>query len=146
LIALTIGCAAACAVLVIAEWLGARNLRVGAKLLASAAFVAAGAVATAGEVVDPLRASYAHAIFAGLALGAIGDACLLGRGKRWFLAGLVAFLFGHLAYVLGIAMIAPAGRWPGDAGLIALVPVVAAAAVLASLWPHLGVLRGPVIA
>jgi uncharacterized membrane protein YhhN len=81
----------------------------------------------------------------GLVLGAIGDACLLAAGKRWFLAGLVAFLLGHLAYVAGIAMIEPAARWPGDAGWLVALPVAAAGVVLAQLWPRLGSMRLPVI-
>jgi uncharacterized membrane protein YhhN len=34
----------------------------------------------------------------GAAFGVIGDAALLGTGRRWFLTGLVAFAVGHMAY------------------------------------------------
>jgi uncharacterized membrane protein YhhN len=88
---------------------------------------------------------YGHAIATGLVLGAIGDACLLGADKRWFLAGLVAFLLGHLAYVAGIAMIEPAGWWLDHAGWLTLLPIGLAGLVLASLWPRLGAMRVPVI-
>jgi uncharacterized membrane protein YhhN len=148
-IALTFSCALACAVLVVAEWRGPARLRIAAKLAASAAFVATGALALElgrhGETgADHVQLG--HAIVTGLVLGAIGDACLLARGKRWFLAGLVAFLLGHLAYVAGIAMLEPAERWPGDAGWLAAVPASAGLAMLAVLWPRLGSLRLPVIA
>jgi uncharacterized membrane protein YhhN len=143
-IELTIGCAVACAVLVIAEWRGKPTLRIAAKLAASAVFVAVGACAF--ESVHPDRVPFAGAILVGLVLGAVGDACLLGAGKRWFLAGLVAFLLGHLAYVAGIARIEPVGRWRGDAGWLALVPIGVGLAALARLWPRLGALWPAVIA
>jgi len=148
-IALTIGCALACAVLVVAEWRGLATLRIAGKLVASAAFVALGIAAfRAGRhgAYDAGRVQFSHAIVTGLVLGAIGDACLLGAGKRWFLAGLVAFLCGHLAYVAGIAMIEPAELWRGDAGWLAAVPVAVGLAALGLLWPRLGSLRLAVIA
>ena len=149
MIALTIGCALACAMLVVAEWRGLARLRIAAKLVGSAAFVAAGALALAlgrGGEIGAGHMQLGRAIVTGLVLGALGDACLLARGRRWFLAGLVAFLLGHLAYVAGIAMVEPAERWAGDAGWLAAVPAGAGLAVLAVLWPRLGSLRVPVIA
>jgi uncharacterized membrane protein YhhN len=148
-IALTIGCAIACAVLVVAEWRGLATVRIVAKPAASAAFVAVGV--RAWQLAGPTaggagRAAFGQAIVAGLVLGAIGDVCLLGAAKRWFLAGLIAFLFGHLAYVAGIVMIEPVGRWGGDAGWLAAVPIGVGGAALALLWPRLGALRPAVIA
>jgi len=147
-IALTVACAVACAILVYAEYRGARRLRIAAKLAASLAFVGVGTqaleVGRHGDF-DAGHVLYARAIFTGLVLGAIGDACLLGRAKRWFLAGLVAFLCGHLAYVAGIAIVEPAVLWSRDAGWLVALPVVAAGAVLASLWPRLGAMRVPVV-
>jgi uncharacterized membrane protein YhhN len=148
MIALTIACAVLCAALVGFEAHGSRAGRIAAKVAASLAFVAVGALALEVGRHGDGRADhvpYAHAIFAGLVLGAIGDACLLGTGKRWFLGGLVAFLLGHLCYVAGIAMVEPAARWPADAGWLAALPIGAAALVLASLWPRLGAMRLPVI-
>lgn len=145
MIALTIGSALACALLVAAEWRGMAALRIAAKLAASAMFVAVGVQALgAGHGIRHAR--FVEAMFAGLVLGAIGDACLLAADKRWFLAGLGVFLLGHLAYVAGIAMIEPAALWPGDAGWLAVAPVGAGLAALAMLWPRLGSLRLPVIA
>lgn len=146
MIALTILSAAACVVLVIAERRAAHRLRAVAKLVASAAFVALGLRAyqlRAG--LDPDVLQLGHAIVTGLILGAIGDACLLASGKRWFLVGLVAFLLGHLCYVAGIAMVEPAERWVADAGwLLALVPVGIGVGVAAHLWPRLGAMKLPV--
>ena len=77
----------------------------------------------------------------GLALGVVGDIALL--GKRGFLAGLVAFLLGHLHYVLAFATVAPLASWPTP---LALVPVGVGLGALRWLWPHVGALRIPVIA
>jgi uncharacterized membrane protein YhhN len=140
MIGLAVVSAAACLVLVGAEYLHLGRVRVIAKLTASAAFVAVGALAAGGR-----RGDVDRLILAGLALGALGDACLLGGG-RWFLAGLVAFLAGHLAYVAGMAEITPAGHWLAAAGAWAAIPAALGAIVLAWLWPRLGRMRGPVIA
>jgi uncharacterized membrane protein YhhN len=137
--AATAACAIACGVLVAAEARGAMKLRAAAKLTASAAFLVVGA-SIAGD--DP----FGRWILAGLGCGAIGDLCLLGRGRRWFLAGLIAFLAGHLAYVAGLALLVPAGRWPGATGAYAALPIAVGAVALARLWPRLGALRGPVSA
>ena len=148
MIALTIGCAIACAVLVVAEWRGLASVRIAAKLVASAAFVGLGVRAfqlAAPGAGTAGRAQFTHAIVTGLVLGAIGDACLLGAARRWFVAGLIAFLCGHLAYVAGIAMIEPAARWGGDAGWLAAVPIGVGGAALALLWPRLGSLRLAVV-
>lgn len=139
---LIVACTAACLVLVGAEYLRRKRVRVLAKLTASAAFVAVGVLA-AGHAG---RGDVGRLILAGLALGALGDACLLVDDQRWFLAGLAAFLAGHVAYVIGMAAIAPAATWLGAAGAWAAVPAATGAIVLAWLWPRLGSLRGPVIA
>jgi len=146
MIALAIGCAIACGGLVVAEWRGLRGLRAAAKPAASAAFVGVGLLALATGDHGAAAAGYGHAIFAGLVLGAIGDVCLLRRDRAWFLAGLVAFLLGHLAYVAAIARLAPAGDWLVQAGWPAAAPVAAGGAVLWALWPRLGSLRVAVVA
>jgi uncharacterized membrane protein YhhN len=137
-LAATIGCAIACAALVAAEWRGAAAARAIAKLAASAAFLVVAASVDAGR-------AHGGWTLAGLALGAAGDAFLLGRGHRMFLGGLIAFLLGHLAYVAGLAALVPPARWPGAAGAYAALPIAAGLAALARLWPRLGRLRGPVI-
>jgi uncharacterized membrane protein YhhN len=136
---LTVACLVACGVLVYAEYRAIPRLRVLAKCLASAAFVAIGLPAS-----DP--SCFAQWMFAGLVLGAIGDVALLRPGKRAFLAGLGAFLLGHLAYVIGIAQLESPVRWFADAGWLAALPIAGGLVVLAVLWRRLGALRLPVIA
>lgn len=117
----TIVCALACLVLVWAER-SHHRARFVAKPIASLAFIAAGIGA------PPL-------VMAGLVLGAVGDVALL--FEAGFLAGLAAFLLGHLAYAAAFPPIVP--LWivpPGIGGVLAL----------AWLWPHLGAMKLPVIA
>ncbi len=137
--AATAACAIACAVLVAAERRGPAELRVGAKLAASAAFLVVGASVAGAH-------PFARWMLVGLGFGAIGDVLLLGRGSRAFLAGLVAFLLGHLAYIAGAAALVPVGEWPDAAGAYAALPLAAGGAALAWMWPRLGALRVPVIA
>lgn len=89
------------------------------------------------------RDAYDGWIIAGLALSAVGDVALIPAARRWFLAGLVAFLLGHVAYLLAFATRIP--PWT-------LHPAAAAAIVATSLgaWlylrPHVGAMRWPVLA
>lgn len=82
-----------------------------------------------------------------LALCALGDFLLAYDGENAFLAGLVAFLLGHLAYVVlfwrvggGEAAICAFGY-----GVVALV-ALGVIWMSAKLWPHTGPMRWPVIA
>jgi uncharacterized membrane protein YhhN len=110
-----------------------------AKPIAAAGFVAAawanGALAT----------PYGTWILAGLVLSALGDVLLIPKEEpRAFLAGLVSFLLGHVAYTIAFAV----------RGLdlptvsVALVAVLAVALfALRWLLPHLSQrMRGPVLA
>jgi len=138
-------CALACALLVVAEWRELSRLRIASKLVASAAFVAIGfQAAQLGH--DPAGVAYGQWLLIGLVLGAVGDAALLGRGSRAFLAGLGAFLLGHLAYVAATIGLVPIGAWPTTTGIGVLIPVIAGGTALALLWPRLGSMRMPVIA
>jgi uncharacterized membrane protein YhhN len=128
----TLACAIACALLVLAEWRALRPLRAAAKVTASLAFVAVGFLASTEQPW----------FLAGLVLGLVGDIALLGDGKRAFLAGLGAFLLGHLAYVVAIAQLVPPRLWPGP---LAMLPIACAVGTLAYLWPRLGTMRIPVI-
>lgn len=83
-----------------------------------------------------------------LALGALGDVFLSRDGERNFMAGLGAFLFGHLCYLV---LLAQAG---GGVDLVLQEPwrVVAGVGLLGStilimrrLLPHLGALRAAVL-
>jgi uncharacterized membrane protein YhhN len=136
-LALALGCAVGCALVLACEARGARRLVRGlCKGGASACFVVLGVRLWTGD-------AYGTWILAGLALGAVGDVLLVGEGKAAFAAGLGAFLLGHLAYVAGIATLVPVGAWPSP---LAALPAIAGAVALAWLWPHLGSLRVPVIA
>ena len=135
--ALTILCLLFLGALLWAERSENRRLRYICKPAASLAFVGIGLVGyQAGQ-------AYAGWILAGLFLGAAGDVALMFPSSRSFLLGLVSFLLGHIAYVVAFACLVPLSEWPGA---LAIVPVVAAIAVLGYLWPHLGSMRGPVIA
>lgn len=142
----TLGCLIAVGVLLFAEYAQSRlpstfpRLRIGAKLVASAAFVAVAAT-TLGKDVDGDRASFDRWILVGLALGAVGDAALLGRGKRAFVWGLGAFLAGHVAYLIAIWLVVDPRYWLALAGWIGLAPIVAASYAHEWLKPHLGPLR-----
>ncbi|KAB2881850.1 MAG: lysoplasmalogenase, partial [Kofleriaceae bacterium] len=81
-----------------------------------------------------------------LVLGAIGDVLLMFESQRAFLGGLVAFLLGHLAYVVAFARTVPPARWiEGGMLVVVAATLVAAAIVLRWLWPRLGAMRIPVI-
>jgi uncharacterized membrane protein YhhN len=136
MIAATIQCVYACALLLFAEVRGLVRLRIVTKTVASFDFVAVGLIAHDGS-------AYAQWIVVGLVLGAVGDVCFLGAGRRWFTIGLVAFLFGHLAYVVAIAQIVAPGHW---LTWQAALPIAAAVLVLLRLRPHLGRMTIPVIA
>lgn len=139
-------CLVALVALVIAEVRRDRGGRFRAKPVASLGFVAVPLVtgALAGNGLD---AEVARWVFAGLVLGAIGDVLLMFEAERAFLGGLVAFLLGHLAYVVAFARIIPPKRWIEGGGMIAVIvaTLVAAAIVLRWLWPRLGSMRIPVI-
>lgn len=80
----------------------------------------------------------------GFALCLCGDVLLASSRRLFFTLGLGAFLLGHVAYAAAFISIAEA---PGLVTLgAALGCAVMIAVVLRWLWPHLGRLRGPVIA
>ncbi len=141
----TAACLAALALLVAAEVRRDRAARMRWKPLASIAFVAIPLV-TGALGGDGRGAEVARWIAAGLVLGAVGDVLLMFEAERAFLGGLVAFLLGHLAYVVAFARLVPPGRWI-EGGMIAVViaTALAAAIVLRWLWPRLGAMRVPVI-
>lgn len=74
-----------------------------------------------------LESAYGRSILLGLTLCAAGDVLLLPKGRnRWFLAGMGAFLLGHLAYAAAFAIL-PLNRL---GGLLALGAMGATAAVV----------------
>lgn len=92
----------------------------------------------------------------GLALSWVGDVALLGSGRGPFLAGLSAFLLGHVAYVIAFALRPVADGWvgggdggaiPGLAIVTLLVVLVLGVVVARWLLPSVGAgLRVPVVA
>lgn len=91
--------------LVGAEWVGSRRQLFMAKPLASLGFLLVPLLA--GRAGHPGTAW----LIGGLALGAIGDVVLMFDSSAMFTVGLIAFLFGHAAYVVGFsagALAAPA--------------------------------------
>lgn len=89
-------------------------------------------------------------VVAGLALSLGGDVALLGTSKRAFMAGLILFLLGHLAYIAGFVT---AVVWASAGSGPPLVPMIVAAVLvgistgllLRRLWPGAGELRIPVL-
>ena len=82
---------------------------------------------------------------AALALCALGDACLAHDGDSAFLAGLTAFLVGHLAYAAVFGLALEPGMTDGAAFMaLAVLTVLSVAAVYGWLWPALGAMRLPV--
>lgn len=145
-VAATVVCVLAVVALVIAERLASVPGRDRWKPLASAAFLAVPILggALGDRAVDPVVARW---IVAGLCLGAIGDLALMVEDERGFLGGLVAFLLGHVAYVMAFAYVVPLGDWFGGPMPFVTIAVVAIAAIILRwLWRFLGSLRYPVIA
>jgi uncharacterized membrane protein YhhN len=139
------GFAAACALtavalaaLLSAEWRGSRAGVWAAKPLASLGFLWAAWAAGA------LDHAYGRWVFGALVLSFWGDVLLIPTARASFLAGLVSFLLGHLAYAAAFAV--RGVSWGGvAAGAVAVVP--AAAIALGWLRPHVeGAMRGPVVA
>lgn len=127
------------AALLAAAW--RRDDRVGwvAKPLASTGFLA---VALASGA---LGSDYGHAVLVALVLCWIGDVLLIPKHARGaFLAGLVSFLLGHVAFVAAFGM----RSFAWEAAAAAAVLVLPAAA-LAWRWlaPHVSAaMRAPVVA
>ncbi len=115
----------AAVVLVTARLAGQHTIAAAAKMTASTGFLW-----TAYLVAPNSASSYGLAVAVGLMLGWFGDLFLIPRNSnRMFLAGLVSFLGGHVAYIvaiglhgfspriaaLGLGILAPAGllfyRW-----------------------------------
>lgn len=111
------------------------------KIAAASSFVAA------ALVLDATASAYGSAILAGLTLSWLGDVLLIPRRGPYFLFGLVAFLLGHLAYLVAFAL---RGLDPLATSLAALGALAVAAPVLRWLLPHVAAtkpkLRAPVIA
>jgi uncharacterized membrane protein YhhN len=88
-------CISAVVCLLVAEWAGSRIAKIAAKMSAATAFLAMALACGA------LESTYGQILLGGLVLCWIGDACLLSPGQSTgFLAGIGAFLLGHLVYAI----------------------------------------------
>ena len=130
-------CAIGLAVCLLGERRGRVMERGVGKLVASLSFVGAGL--SAGL---PDREG-GGAMLTALLLSLAGDLMLLSSDKRWFLAGLLAFLGTHVAFAVFFAQLglAPGGVAAGLAAMGALLAVV-----WPRLGPHTGRLKVPVMA
>lgn len=103
-----VGCAVE-AVFIILEQKRKMTVAVAAKALASLLFVLLGVLCLCAAK----DTAYAAIIIIGLAFGAVGDICLNlrhlvgSRGKAVFMAGIAAFLIGHLFYLFALISRAP---------------------------------------
>ncbi len=98
----------------------------------------------AGVYAGALGTTWGAVLFAGLVLAACGDVLLIPKDRRAFLAGLVSFLLGHVAYAVAFGVRGLDWRWLGAAAFICAAVAIP---VLRWLWPHVeGPMRGPVAA
>lgn len=131
-------CTIATAWLIFAEYTGNDRLRAASKFVASGAFLAIG--------LPAFGASPFHTWMAiGMIFGAIGDIALLGRSSRAFLLGLVAFLIGHVGYIVACAQIEAPTYWVVYGGRFGMIAIAGALFALRWLWPHLGSFKIPVV-
>ncbi len=86
------------AVMLVAEWKGHRPARATAKPIASAGFI--GVALACGATATP----WGIALLVALILSWWGDVLLLWRNHAGFLAGLVAFLLGHVGFVVAFVL------------------------------------------
>lgn len=85
--------------------------------------------------------SYYYWVLAGLVCGLIGDVCLALKENKAFRAGLVAFLLGHILYVVAFVGLTRSPDW-----LTFVHPLIAAVSLTVFWWlrPHLGAMVIPV--
>ncbi len=121
--------------LLFGEWKGLPGVRALGKPFASLGFI----VAAIG--FGALESRYGNIILFGLILGAIGDLCLLGKAKKFFIAGLVSFLFGHVAYVVAFSSLAISVP---ETLIAAAVMTAVMAAIARWVFPHAPDMRVPI--
>jgi uncharacterized membrane protein YhhN len=120
--------------LLISERLENPRARIGWKTFTSACFIVC-------AVRQGITGSYDVLVLAGLVFGFLGDVLLALRGQKTFLAGMIAFAFGHALYAVAFVTLGASEPFPRAS--IALIGLVSCG-VLAWLWPHLGKMRVPV--
>jgi uncharacterized membrane protein YhhN len=121
--------------LLFGEWKDRPAVRAVSKPFASLGFI----VAAIG--FGALESRYGNIVLIGLILGAVGDVCLLGKAKKFFITGLVSFLLGHVAYVVAFSFLP-----------ISVTQTLVAAAVMSAVmvalarwvFPHAPDMRVPI--
>jgi len=84
---------------------------------------------------------YFRYVLAGLVLGLVGDVCLAIPGQTTFKAGLVAFLLGHILYIVAFAGLARRSDW---ISAVYLLVIAVSGCVYWWLLPYLGKMLVPV--
>ncbi|MFT6400350.1 MAG: putative membrane protein YhhN [Bradymonadia bacterium] len=120
-----------------AAFSGRTELQRFCKPLASAGFLVAAIGAGA------FSTTFGTVIFVGLVFCLIGDVLLMWKEKGPFMAGIFAFLLGHVAYLLAFVMRGQNGL-TAVLALIAILPI--AVFILRWLWEGISELKIPVIA
>lgn len=123
------------AVLLYGEWQNIPALRAAGKPFASLGFL----VAAVG--FGAFDSTYGAVVFAGLVLGALGDVFLLGRARHFFIAGLVSFLLGHVAYVVAFSAL---GLSMAAASIAAIVMAALMLVIGRWVFPHAPDMRIPI--
>jgi uncharacterized membrane protein YhhN len=84
---------------------------------------------------------YSFSIIVGLAFCLIGDVCLAWPGEKAFRAGLVAFLLGHIFYIIAFSMLIGLSAWAVPTAILFWL-----SSLSAFLWlrPHLRAMLVPV--
>jgi uncharacterized membrane protein YhhN len=136
ILVLLVAAAALVALLWFGEHAGNPRAKWAFKPVASAMFIVA-------AVMQGPQLRYDWLILAGLVLSAAGDLALIPRERRWFLAGLVAFLLAHVAYTLAFAEQADPLSLPS---VYLLLIGLASLALYLYFRPHLGRMKVPVAA
>jgi len=114
-----------------------RWLALPTKTLASSLFIVAALVQSGPPE------GYFLPLILGLVLCLGGDVCLALPGKRFFLAGLVSFLLGHVLYLIAFFRLSSPGAWT----LYSAIPcALLSTAVFMYLRPRLGNMLLPVLA
>ena len=101
------------------------------------------ALFVAAAIIQPHPVpAYYQVVLAGLIWGLVGDICLAIAGNTAFRAGLVAFLVGHILYIVAFVSLTESTQWLTAAHLL-----IATVSIAIFLWlrPRLGKMLIPVV-
>ncbi len=87
---------------------------------------------------------YDGALLAGLVLCLAGDVLLIPKERKWFTAGLIAFLLGHIAYIFAFSRLIDLPRIHALHGVFMVGLAVFSMGVYIYFRPHLGQMARPV--